>query len=120
MARVVKGWKIKAGFEDIGLMFHRLKLEWAGHLARLRNYRPDSWTVRTLLWRNRKHLEAIMFRVELSSLEVKLSFLGNCIRILTFPCILVIILAGTGPLKSGSIWHIKMANRKPVGVPPQK
>jgi hypothetical protein len=60
MARVVKEWKKRASFEDIGHMYFRLKLEWAGHLARMREYRPGSWTVKVLQWRNRKHLETIM------------------------------------------------------------
>jgi hypothetical protein len=60
MARVIRGWTTKAKIEDAAQMYYRLRLEWAGHLARLRDVRPACLTVRVMMWRNRKHLNYIM------------------------------------------------------------
>jgi len=62
------------------------------------------------------HLEVSRLKVKRSSFDAKL-----CSRIsptwgLKFQFIFVV---ENWPLKSCPIWHIKVANRKPVGVPPQ-
>jgi hypothetical protein len=59
-ARVVRGHKEACKFEDVVHMFFRLRFEWGGHLSRLRLVRPDSLTVRVMLWRNKERLQSIM------------------------------------------------------------
>ena len=60
IARVIKLHKRQADYEEVDHMFFRIRLEWAGHLARLATYRPNSLTSRVLRWRDRAHLERIM------------------------------------------------------------
>ena len=58
IARVCRKWKQHATMEDIVQMYWRLRLDWAGHLARISSYRSlECWTTRALNWRNRAWLE---------------------------------------------------------------
>ena len=51
-------WKKKAGWEDIDTLQALLVHNWAGHIARMQSYRPNSLTARATALRDRRWLLA--------------------------------------------------------------
>lgn len=57
LSRKVKYWRGIAKWEDLDVLQKRMVHEWAGHVARMGKYRPDSLPLLTLQWRRRQWLD---------------------------------------------------------------
>ena len=95
--RETRAWAHKAKIEDIVCMFYRLRLEWAGHIARLHDSRPESLTPLVWRWRCAEHLKIIMLKNNGSQMH------GRRVRVWRWEALFTSAL--------GDAWYLKARDR---------